>query len=662
MLLDAQYSSQPVVPSEHLAGKQPMLSKLLLFSLALIAIGLASMIIGYQGAGVFLHVFLYTQYAIIHFLVTLITLMGFAVAICLGFTRSVLLVLGSIIVASLGARLLSSLNLFQPSYGFSYTLIGNLVIQLVICIVGFLVFRFVFGLIDVLCDRPSRFKTITYLLIGFLSVVAAINAFGDFQIEEPTGSRTLLEYLTVFRYEVAKLTSIIGGVVFSFAIALGAKFTNQFKSPSWKYPNPWRNMAIATASWRATSFYDHDLSNINFSGIKLANTDLRAKKLYRTQFQGSSGLERARVDSRYLDLEYPKVQKLLTRRCSEDRDFSRLTLRGAYLKGADLRHMQFVGTDLSGADLSGADLRDSVLLRAIVTDVDFTGADLTGACIKDWSFNSETRFEQVTCNYIYREYEDDRPTDRYPADRNFEPGEFQSLFQKLTNAIELVFKDQVDWRALSFTFEKFRVEDDGLELELKGVEQRGDYWIVKVTHREGVPRQEVEHKVTTAYDDIRLLLESKDQEINRLVGINTQLMGIMTNQTSTLQNQSEALKNYSKQPFGNSFYITGSTITNLAGSGQIDYAEAAKQVRSIVAQGSNPAQMNQTLQQFVSQIQGVAATPEQQAELLQQLILSEAENDAIFKSFLLQQEQSILATLPSGFLAQALQGAIAHLA
>jgi uncharacterized protein YjbI with pentapeptide repeats len=461
--------------------------------------------------------------------------------------------------------------------------------------------------------------------------------------------------------EINKQFFIITALLFSIALT-GLAVSQRALKSSQRFT--WiRKVAVFWSAMGGTSFKEADLSNLDFTGSILANTDLRSKKLYRTCFRSVKGLDRARVNNNYLDLDNPRVQNLLINGCSDDTDFSGLNLQGAYLQGANLQNLQLIETNLNGADLQGTDLRNSILVRAIVTGVDFTGADLTGACIEDWSFNSETRFEGVTCDYIYREYENDRPTDRYPPDRNFEPGEFQSLFQKLTNAVELVFKDQVDWRALSFTFEKFRVEDDGLELELKGVEQRGDYWIVKVTHKEGIPRQEVEQKVIATYDDIRLLLESKDQEINRLVGINTQLMGIMENQTSTLQNQSEALRNYSEKPFGNSFVITGSTITNLAGSGQIEYAEAANQVRSIVAQGRDPVQMTQKLQQLLGQFQqqSVATTPEQQAELLRQLILSEAESDEIFKGFLKQQGQQILQGIPTGAIASAIYSAIEQL-
>lgn len=419
--------------------------------------------------------------------------------------------------------------------------------------------------------------------------------------------------------------------------------------------------AIALAAWGGKSFHNKDLSNADFTGATVANTDFRASSFYRTCLKDVKGLDKARVDSQYLDLDNPNVQKLLTQGTHGNHSFSRVNLRGAYLSNADMRQFVLIETNLEGADLSGADLRESILLRAILTDADLSRADLTGACLKDWSFNAKTRFDDIACDYYYRDYEDNRPTDRYPAERDFEPGEFQSLFQKLSNAVELVFKDQVDWRALSFTFEKFRVEDGGLELELKGVEQQGDYWIVKVAHKEGVPRQEVERKVAATYDDIRLLLEAKDQEINRLVGINTQMMSVMENQTSSLHNQSEALKNYSKQPLGNSFFITGSTITNLTGSGQIEYAEAVREVRNAITLTHDPAQMDNRIQQILEHFQSIATMPEQQAELIEQLVLSEAGSDPTFKKYLQEQSFQILQAMPQGVVTSAIQNAIAQL-
>jgi hypothetical protein len=119
---------------------------------------------------------------------------------------------------------------------------------------------------------------------------------------------------------------------------------------------------------------------------------------------------------------------------------------------------------------------------------------------------------------------------------------------------------------------------------------------------------------------MKSLLAAKEQQINQLLGI--------------AADQAEALKGYSRQALGNSFFIVGSSITNLAGSGQIDYDEAAGQVRSIVASSCEPAQITPVAQNLLAQLQGkrVATTSHQQAELIQQVILTEAQKDPFFQA------------------------------
>ncbi|MEG4857323.1 pentapeptide repeat-containing protein [Microcoleus sp. K1-B6] len=409
-----------------------------------------------------------------------------------------------------------------------------------------------------------------------------------------------------------------------------------------------RNWAIAFSTLRSTSFYSLDLSGINFTGAKLANTDLRARKLYRTRFKNVEGLERARVDNRYLDLDEPKVQMLLTRGDSEEKDFRGINLQGAYLQDATMREYDFTNANLSGADLNGADLRDSIFVQTDVTGVDFTEATLTGICIENWNINSQTCFTNVKCDYILRKLDSKgKPTDRHPTDRNFNPREFESIYQEVGNIVELVFKEGVNWRAFAFTLQKLQLEDEGMGLELRGIEKRGDLWIVKVAHNEMLPNTEVERNLYGRYEEMQTLLVTKEQQINQLLGI--------------VADQAVALKGYSQKPFGQNFFISGSTITNLAGEA-IEYCEAAGQVRSIIA-SPNLGEIVTTTQSFLTQLSGqkVAATAETQVDLILQVMLAEAEKDPIFKQFLRQQGQQILATIPEGAIATALRGAIAQL-
>jgi uncharacterized protein YjbI with pentapeptide repeats len=473
-------------------------------------------------------------------------------------------------------------------------------------------------------------------------------------------SRNSLPTYVSFVIALSGLISGFSGVVFSL-IELSAikKHKNRFN-----FLMLW---AISIATWGGTSFHDLDLSEVDFSGSKLANSDFRARKLYKTSLRGVTGLDRARLDDRYFDITNPKVQQLLTQGTTSDPDLRGLNLQGAYLKsaempnfalmdtnltladlsGSSLRNTNLSRANLSGADLRSADLRDSILVQTDLTGADLTGANLTGACIENWNINGRTIFTDVQCDYIYRKLDDTgKPTDHYPRDRNFEPGEFASLYQEVENAVELIFKEGINWRAFAFSLQKLQIDDEGLGLQICGIEKRGDFWVVKVTHAENVPSAIVEQKLGAAYETLKGQLIAKEQQINQLLGIAT--------------NQAEALKELSKKPFGNQFNITGSTITNLTGSGQIEYTEAANQVRNLVAHTTNASQSNQIAQQLLTQIQNhqLAPTPIAQAELIRQIILTEAENDPLFKQFILQQSANLLVAMPQGPIVTAFQTAL----
>lgn len=489
-------------------------------------------------------------------------------------------------------------------------------------------------------NRHQHFRKMTIIMI--IIILSVVVAYFFNQSPSNNGVLTLDDFA---------ITKMLAGMIFGFVFVKASYKVTNFShkvNPNFLFLKKW---AITLSTWGSTSFYNLDLSSIDFTSAIVTNTDLRANKFYRTCLRNVKGLDRARVDNRYIDLDNPKVQKLLIEGCSNNTDFSYLNLQGACLRDdAILRDFNFTNTNLNGADLSGADLRDAILVRAQCVDVDFTDANLTGICIQDWSVNNQTCFTNVQCDYIYRKLNDKgKPCDRYPLDRNFEPREFESLYQEVGNVVELVFKEGLNWRAFAFTLQKLQIEDDGLGLELKGIEKRGDLWVVKVIHNENVSNHEVEKRLNSSYEQLQKLLASKEQQINQLLGI--------------AGNQAETIKEFSKRPFGNSFSITGSTITNLAGSGQIEYDEAAEQVRSIVANSSNPVEITTSVRNMRTQLQGqkVATTALTQAELIKQVLLSEAEKDDIFKHLLILQGQQLPDAMLDGVFATAIQEAVAQL-
>jgi len=687
---------------------QKLVLKLILLLLILFLCFLLILIAGYIGGLTSLNATLGNKAPFEWRAMAVVTIVVIATAIRQPLPKILLAFTLSFCIVAVVPEMLANFGLLKFSssaISFSLMTLVALAFGLGISTISFLGMRFVLALTDILFLKSQSLKILGLPLIVLAGIVGSKGAIFA-ELKAPNSEfRNLLATSAD-----ARMLVIVSGTLYGLSLALSGWLANYFRGTPWNYPSLQRLWALAVGSWWGTSFVNLDLSGVNFRGAKLANTDLRARKFYRTCFQGAIGLERARVDNQYLDLEIPKVQRLLTHGCSKDRNFRGLNLQGAYLQNADMRGFDLTDTNLTGADLKGtdlrnsvlvrtqlagadfqgvdlrknvlvdanltgadfrgADLRGSILVRAQVARADFTEADLTGICIEDWSVSSKTCFTNVRCDYLYKKYQEEQPTDRYPVDRNFEAGEFASLYEEPENVVELVFKGEFNYSALSLAFYKLQTEAPELDLELKGIEQREKLWVVKVKSSSSVTERLIEERLNSAYqvtysettvetvikdsiyrdyEETKNRLAASEQMVRQLAGITG--------------DQAEALKELTKRSFGNSFFITGSTITNLAGSGQIDYDEAAGQVRSIVANGGEPTQVTTVAQTLLRQLQGqsVATTSNMQAELIQQVILTEAQKDPFFKQFLVQQGQQVAEALPESAITSAIRNAIAQL-
>lgn len=684
---------------------QRIVTKFWLFILILVVCFIAGFLSGLFGSLSGLYIIAGTEARVEFSLAVLVTFIWLISSIYQAFNKNVLVVAISIASAMLIQEF--ARRAFSSTFTdlFWLSTFVSIMYVLTFVTISFFSIRFATSLFDIIfAAKSNATAAVIFFITSCAAVIGSIaEIYAELSVSESNYRQQLLASTNL------NMMVILCGVAFSSAVTWSALTANRFHRVPWSYPSLLRSWALAVGTWGGTSFYSLDLSNVDFREAKLANTDLRAQKLYRTCFQGVVGLERARVDNQYLDLAYPKVQKLLTHGTISDLKFIKFNLQGAYLRNADMRGFDLSDTNLTGADLKaadlrgsqlirtqlagvdlegvdlrtniltdanlteanlrGTDLRDCILVRAQVARADFSGADLTGACIEDWSVSSKTTFTDVRCDYVFRQYENGQPTHRYPSDRNFEAGEFAALFQQPENELELIFKGSFSYSALSLAFYKLKTEKPELDLELKGIEQRGSLWVVHVTSNNPTVEAQLEeqfnavYQTTTGsdslettikdsiyrdYEDIKQRLAESQQLVRQFAGIS--------------ESQAEALKQLSKQALGTNFFIEGSNITNLTGQGQIEYTEAAGQIRSLVTHGGTEAQISQGSQQVLTQLQDIATTPPMQTELIQQILLREAENDPAFRSFLLQQQQQILTALPPGTLASAIQGAITQLA
>jgi uncharacterized protein YjbI with pentapeptide repeats len=302
---------------------------------------------------------------------------------------------------------------------------------------------------------------------------------------------------------------------------------------------------------RGTSYYGLDLSNVDFRNAFLGNTDLRADKFYRTCWKGAKGLSQARVDSRYLDLDQPKVQKLLTNGYSVDPDFKRLNLRGAYLREAQLQALDFtradlIEADLQGADLGntiliaanlsganlqeanlrganltdanlnqailrGADLREAIFTRTQLVNATLSGAKLTGLCIADWNLHN-TQLQGVECDYIYLKInEAGQPYQQ----RHFAPGKFEVRYQQDPNSslTEVMLEDKLNWLALDLTLAKLRKDYPAFDLSIQDAGSLSQGAFVQIRHHQTVASATVESHFQQIYAEIRVLVKAHNSEI-----------------------------------------------------------------------------------------------------------------------------------------------------
>ncbi|NEO09923.1 pentapeptide repeat-containing protein [Moorena sp. SIO3I8] len=280
-----------------------------------------------------------------------------------------------------------------------------------------------------------------------------------------------------------------------------------------------RTITIAFAATGGTSFYKANLTDADFTEATLKSTDLRKATITHTCWRKTIKLNRIRPGTKYL--QYENIRQLLITGQGQDKNFDRLDLRGINLKDANLQDASFIGTDLNRANLQNANFSRAKLVQTLLEGADLTRATLTGAYIEDWVISNTTKLIEIDCDYIFLKLPTKNAPDpqRRPADqeRNFEPGEFTKLVQKIPNTVDLIFKDGIDWQTFLKTFQELRVrvESDTGELPvIQTIENKGDgAFVIRVKVPEEVDEAEYEQKLWAKY---KPMLEAKDREIKFL--------------------------------------------------------------------------------------------------------------------------------------------------
>ncbi len=284
-----------------------------------------------------------------------------------------------------------------------------------------------------------------------------------------------------------------------------------------------RIFALILSSILGTSFYDADLTDADFTGTTLKSTDLRAKSLTRACWKGTIKLDLARVGKTLLSQK--KVRKLLISCDGCQKSYVGKNLRGANLVRANLNKANLKFADLSEATFVAANLDGANLTEVNAVETDFTKASMTGACLEAWNIESNTKLDQVDCQYVYllenpKPGTDDR--ERRPSSGVFQPGEFTKLFEEVLDTVDFIFRNGVDWKAFVAAFKKVQVENEDTPLQIQSIENKGDgVVVVKVkvppdTDKEKIHQdfnQNYELALQAVEEKYKALLAAKEEQI-----------------------------------------------------------------------------------------------------------------------------------------------------
>ncbi|MBE7385063.1 MAG: pentapeptide repeat-containing protein [Leptolyngbya sp. SIO1E4] len=277
-----------------------------------------------------------------------------------------------------------------------------------------------------------------------------------------------------------------------------------------------KRLAIAWSSLGNICFYKADLTGANFAGASLKGADFRGAKLDYVNWRGATGLKWARWGEDQLSDK--RVVELLTRDPNGKANYSDVDLSFTDLEGVDLSYLNLSGANFIGAVLRGTNLEGAILRDVRAVGTDFTGARFTGACIENWSIDASTKLQQVDCRFVFLQ-EFPKPgtnsRDRQPASGEFEPGDFEQLYQTVIDTFELIFRNGLDWKTFQASLDEVRQANPTAHLRMQSVETKGDgYVVVKLRAEGSESKAQLYQEVWQAYlERIRVLEGTYQQAI-----------------------------------------------------------------------------------------------------------------------------------------------------
>ncbi|MDF5715597.1 MAG: pentapeptide repeat-containing protein [Rhizonema sp. NSF051] len=372
-------------------------------------------------------------------------------------------------------------------------------------------------------------------------------------------------------------------------------------------------VAIAFAAIGGTSFRSSDLTDADFTRSSLKSTDFRKANLTRTSFYKTEKLDCVRPGSSYL--QQAEVRNCLRTGLGQDKNFDRLDLSGVNFKGANLVDASLIRANLNEANLQDADLSRAKLVQTQLDGTDLTGATLTGAYIQDWNITSDTKFDEVRCEYIYMRLPTrENPDPLRKPDNNkevFAPGDFGAFIKPIVDTLDLYHNQGVDPRAIAIAFKELTKNHPEAKLEFVAMEKRGqDKFLLRALTAQQTDKSELSAEYFNTYNQllglnpeqqVQVLLAEKKVQENQVTRLESMIATALVrpdfyaetynNQGNTMSDNTEnSIYNLNHAKFGGGFAGDGGTqiggVFNDYSS--TDAATTNTHVKTILILAANP--------------------------------------------------------------------------
>ncbi|MGD1807886.1 pentapeptide repeat-containing protein [Dapis sp. BLCC M126] len=275
-------------------------------------------------------------------------------------------------------------------------------------------------------------------------------------------------------------------------------------------------LAVGIGTLGGTNFKGANLTDADFSHAILKSTNFLFANATRTLWRQTKYLKFARVEGTIL--EDIKVRELLITGWGKDQDYKGANLRGANLAFADLSNANLKLADLGEASLQAANLNNANLTEALAIGTNFTSAQMSGTCLEGWNIDHTTILDNVESKYIYLLEEAKAETDdreRRPSSGYFQEGDFSKLFKEVLNTVDLIFRNGVDAKAFMSSFQQVQVENEGIPMKIRGMENKGDgVVVIRVDVPPEIEKEKINREFMEFYDkNVRVLEEKYQKEL-----------------------------------------------------------------------------------------------------------------------------------------------------